>query len=159
WTTIRVANYRGKFDVEMVNPLALAASIRCPVFMVHGTADQLISAAHSEIIHAALGGEKEIWFVEGAGHARAVRLAKIQYCLQITKFLGANLSELKDYGSAAIAKSPIHPITNSPGPPPPSTRRSPDGESPTWRRVERASAADSGFRGPRAVPPVRLPRQ
>src|SRR5215467_5085106 len=89
WTTIRVANYRGKFDVETVNPLALAASIKCPVFMVHGTADELISAAHSEIIHAALGGEKQIWFVEGSGHARAVRQAKLEYCMRITRFFAA----------------------------------------------------------------------
>jgi len=96
WTTIRVANYRGKFDVETVNPLALAASIKCSVFMVHGTADELISAAHSEIIHASLGGEKQIWFVEGAGHARAVRRAKLEYCIHITRFFAASLSDLAD---------------------------------------------------------------
>jgi dipeptidyl aminopeptidase/acylaminoacyl peptidase len=96
WTTMRVANYRGNFDVELVNPLSLAASINCPVFMVHGTADELISAAHSEIIYGALGGEKGIWFVEGARHARAVRHSKIEYCLRITSFFGTNLAELKD---------------------------------------------------------------
>jgi dipeptidyl aminopeptidase/acylaminoacyl peptidase len=96
WTTIHVANYRGNFDVEMVNPLSLAASIKCPVFMVHGTADELISTAHSEIIYGALGGEKGIWFVEGARHARGVRHSKIEYCLRITSFFGANLTALKD---------------------------------------------------------------
>jgi len=94
WTTIRVANYRGKFDVEMVNPLSLAAGIKCPVFMVHGTADQLISTAHSESIYAALGcAEKEIWLVDGARHARAVRHSKLEYCRRIQKFFDHNLKE------------------------------------------------------------------
>src|SRR5262249_54412338 len=51
WTTIRVANYRGKFDVEMVDPLALAAQISSAVFIVHGTADQLIQPSHSISIY------------------------------------------------------------------------------------------------------------
>ncbi|MFY9556550.1 MAG: alpha/beta fold hydrolase [Blastocatellia bacterium] len=79
WTTIQVANYRGKFDVLSVDPLKLAAGITCPVYLVHGTADQLIATAHSENIYEALGGEKEIWFVEGARHARSIRHARKEY--------------------------------------------------------------------------------
>jgi dipeptidyl aminopeptidase/acylaminoacyl peptidase len=86
WTTIQVANYRGKFDVRTVDPLALAAQIKCPVYLVHGTADQLIPTAHSENIHAALGCEKEIWFVEGARHAKSVRLVKREYSDRLTRF-------------------------------------------------------------------------
>ena len=91
WTAIQVANYRGKFDVHSVDPGALAARIRCPVYLVHGTADQLISAAHSESIHAALGGEKEIWFVEGARHARSVRHVKREYSERLTRFFRERL--------------------------------------------------------------------
>ena len=86
WTTIQMANYRGKFDVHSVDPLALAAQIKCPVYLVHGTADQLIATAHSESIYAALGGEKEIWFVEGAGHARSIRFVKREYSERLTRF-------------------------------------------------------------------------
>lgn len=91
WTTIRVANYRGKFDVRMVDPLALAAQIKCPVFLVHGTADQLIATAHSESIHEALGGKKEVWFVEGARHARNIRHAKREYSDRLTRFFAETL--------------------------------------------------------------------
>ena len=93
WTTIRVANYRGKFDVEMVDPLALAARISNPVFVVHGTADQLIQPTHSISIYEALGGKKELWLVEGARHARAVRHVKHEYSRRITRFFNENLTK------------------------------------------------------------------
>lgn len=86
WTTLQVANYRGKFDVKTVDPLTLAAQIKCPVFLVHGTADQLISIAHSENIHEALGGEKALWIVKGARHARSVRHAKREYSERLARF-------------------------------------------------------------------------
>jgi uncharacterized protein len=91
WTTLQIANYRGKFDVKTVDPLALAARITCPVFLVHGTADQLISIAHSENIYEALGGEKDIWTVEGARHARSVRHAKREYSERLTRFFNEKL--------------------------------------------------------------------
>jgi len=93
WTTIRVANYRGKFDVEMVDPLALAAQITSPVFVVHGTADQLIEPSHSVSIYEALGGKKELWLVEGARHARAVSHVKNEYSERIRRFFRENLVE------------------------------------------------------------------
>ncbi|MFY9610492.1 MAG: alpha/beta fold hydrolase [Blastocatellia bacterium] len=92
WTTIRVANYRGKFDIETVNPLELAARIQCPVSLVHGTKDQLIATVHSAQIYDALGGDKEIWFVEGARHARSVRYSRTEYSDRLRKFFKKNLA-------------------------------------------------------------------
>lgn len=91
WTTIRVANYRGNFDLETVNPFELAAQIKCPVTLVHGTNDLMISTAHSEQIYAALGGEKQIWLVEGARHARAIRHARSEYGSRLTSFFNDKL--------------------------------------------------------------------
>lgn len=91
WPAIQVANYRGKFDIHSVDPLALAAEIKCPVYLVHGTADQLISTSHSESIYQALGGEKELWFVEGARHARSVRRAKKDYSERLVRFFTERL--------------------------------------------------------------------
>ena len=92
WTIIQVANYRGSFDVHSVDPLALAAQIKCPVYLVHGTADQVIDTAHSKSIHAVLGGEKEIWFVEGARHARSIRHARSDYSERLTRFFKERLN-------------------------------------------------------------------
>jgi dipeptidyl aminopeptidase/acylaminoacyl peptidase len=91
WTAVQVANYRGKFDIHAVEPLALAARIKCPVYLVHGTADQLIPTSHSESIHKALGGEKEIWLVEGARHARSIRHSKKEYSDRLTRFFTERL--------------------------------------------------------------------
>jgi dipeptidyl aminopeptidase/acylaminoacyl peptidase len=92
WATMQFANYRGRFDVRMVEPLRLASEIKCPVYIVHGTADQLIPVSHSQSIYDALGGKKEIWFVEGVRHARAARLAKREYSERITRFFKENLA-------------------------------------------------------------------
>jgi dipeptidyl aminopeptidase/acylaminoacyl peptidase len=91
WTSIQVASYRGKFDVYSVDPLALAGKISCPVYLVHGTADQLIATAHSENIYEALGSEKEIWFVEGARHARSIRHARREYSERLSRFFTEKL--------------------------------------------------------------------
>jgi dipeptidyl aminopeptidase/acylaminoacyl peptidase len=93
WSAIQVANYRGKFDVESVDPLKLAAQIKCPVFLVHGDQDELIAIEHSQDIHRALGGDKEIWIVEGARHAKSIRhrRAKREYAERLTKFFTEKL--------------------------------------------------------------------
>jgi alpha-beta hydrolase superfamily lysophospholipase len=91
--TIQVANYRGGFDVDTVDPLSVAAQIKCPVFIVHGTADQLIATEHSQNICDALGGKKELWLVEGTRHARAARHAKHEYSERIVRFFRENLTE------------------------------------------------------------------
>jgi fermentation-respiration switch protein FrsA (DUF1100 family) len=92
WTTLQVANYRGKFDVKMVDPLALATQIKCPVFLVHGTADDLISTSHSENIYEALSGKKDLWIVEGATHARIKRHSKQEYRERLINFFKEGLA-------------------------------------------------------------------
>jgi fermentation-respiration switch protein FrsA (DUF1100 family) len=99
WTTIQVAGYRGRFDVGMVDPLSLAAQIKCPVFIVHGTADQLIDTAHSQNIYDALGGEKQLWLVEGARHARAARHFKHEYSQRLIKFFDEQLNASEQVGT------------------------------------------------------------
>lgn len=91
WTTIQVANYRGKFDVLAVDPLALAARITCPVYLVHGMADQLIAPEHSKNIHDALSGEKHLWFIQGVRHARGARYAKRDYAERLVSFFTKTL--------------------------------------------------------------------
>jgi dipeptidyl aminopeptidase/acylaminoacyl peptidase len=93
WTSIQVANYRGKFDVESVDPLSLASRIKCPVYLIHGTADQLIATQHSQNIYETLGGDKELWVVEGARHARSIRHSRQEYSERLTRFFAEKLEE------------------------------------------------------------------
>ena len=96
WTARQMANYRGKFDVETIEPVALASQIKCPVFLLHGTADQLISTEHSLQIYDALQGDKELWIVEGIRHARAARHAKRDYRNRLTQFFRHHLMETRN---------------------------------------------------------------
>jgi dipeptidyl aminopeptidase/acylaminoacyl peptidase len=91
WTTKQVANYRGNFDIATIEPVAMAAKIQCPVFLIHGTADQLIATEHSQMIYDALTVEKELWIVNGIRHARAARHAKQEYSKRLTRFFKEKL--------------------------------------------------------------------
>lgn len=95
WTARQMANYRGNFEIQLIEPVALAAKITCPVYLVHGTADQLIAVSHSQEIHEALTAKKELWVVEGVRHARAARHAKREYRDRLIRFFSDNLAESK----------------------------------------------------------------
>lgn len=93
WTTTHIANYRGNFDIAAIEPVTLAAKIQCPVFLLHGTADQLISTEHSQAIYDALTVDKELWIVKGIRHARAARHAKQEYSQRLTRFFKEKLAQ------------------------------------------------------------------
>lgn len=91
----QVANYRGKFNIDEVDPLRLAAQIKSPVYLVHGTADQMIPVAHSQVIHDALGCKKDLWIVEGARHAKSVKHkpSKQEYAIRLISFFREHLGQ------------------------------------------------------------------
>ena len=94
WSTIQMANYRGKFDVNNVNPLDICTQIKCPVYLVHGTGDELIDIEHSKNIYDALVCEnKQVWLVEGARHARSIRSAKAEYRKRLIDFFETTLAK------------------------------------------------------------------
>jgi alpha-beta hydrolase superfamily lysophospholipase len=107
WATMQMAAYRGGFDAKGIAPLTLAGEIKCPVFLVHGSADRLIDVAHSKDIFKALGCAKQLWIVEGARHTRAARFAKCVYSERITQFfleaLGDNDSNSSETNSGMVA--------------------------------------------------------
>jgi dipeptidyl aminopeptidase/acylaminoacyl peptidase len=90
-----VANYRGKFNIDEVDPLRLAAQIKSPVYLVHGTADQTIPVSHSQVIHDALGCKKDLWIVEGARHAKSVKHkpSKNEYAARLVNFFREHLGQ------------------------------------------------------------------
>ncbi|MEW6130125.1 MAG: alpha/beta fold hydrolase [Acidobacteriota bacterium] len=93
WTARQWANYRGSFDIEAIEPVALAPQIKCPVYLVHGTGDELIAVRHSQEIYEALTIEKELWIVDGVRHAKAARHAKHDYRERLLKFFKTKLAK------------------------------------------------------------------
>ncbi len=93
WTARHMANYRGNFEIQAIEPVALAGKIKCPVYLIHGTSDQLIAVTHSREIYDALTAQKELWVVEGVRHAKAARHAKREYRERLIRFFNDNLAK------------------------------------------------------------------
>lgn len=67
-----IAERRGRFRVDDVNPARAAASIAVPVFLVHGEADRETPPAHSRRVFEALAGPRRFELVPGAGHSQSL---------------------------------------------------------------------------------------
>lgn len=67
-----------------------------PVLFVHGTADQVIPDHHSQWLYDAAKEPKEIWKVEGGGHAEAFIGQKAEWREKLVKFFKKTLGYGKD---------------------------------------------------------------
>ena len=70
---LRVAEKRGRFEVDQASPMAAAPSISVPVFVIHGGEDHATPPAHARRIYDSLAGPKRLLLVPGAGHNHALR--------------------------------------------------------------------------------------
>jgi fermentation-respiration switch protein FrsA (DUF1100 family) len=60
--------------------------IRCPLFVIHGTLDNVISIRHGRKLFAAYTGPKRYWWVEGAGHNDLFEIAQAEYLKKLQEF-------------------------------------------------------------------------
>jgi uncharacterized protein len=72
---LRIAEQKGRFEVRAVSPERAAAGITAPVLLVHGANDVETRPEHSQRIFEALGREKRLIVVPGAGHNATLRPA------------------------------------------------------------------------------------
>jgi hypothetical protein len=68
----KLAEKEGSFKVDDVSPVAAAARIQAPVFLIHGKADKDTPPWHSEAVYKALAGPKRLLLVPGAVHNNAL---------------------------------------------------------------------------------------
>jgi uncharacterized protein len=73
---IALAEDRGAFDIDQVSPEKAAESIKAPVLLIHGAADDETSPSHSERVLDALAGPKRFILVERAGHSQSLSDAR-----------------------------------------------------------------------------------
>lgn len=78
----------GGFDPDDVSPEKAVASRAFPVLLICGTTDHRIPCRHAERIYKAARGPKELWIVEGAGHADAFGRAPAEYERRVIDFFG-----------------------------------------------------------------------
>jgi uncharacterized protein len=76
----------GGFDPDGVSPEKAVAERPFAVLLICGTADHRIPCRHAERIYAAARGPKELWIVQGAGHASALGHAPAEYERRVIDF-------------------------------------------------------------------------
>ena len=64
---------------ERYESIKKISDIHCPVFVIHGSADQLIPVSEGRALYEAANDPKNLWIVEGAGHNNVALRAGGEY--------------------------------------------------------------------------------
>ena len=78
---------RGGYDLRDASPLGAVAASGIPTLFIHGDEDRMIDVNMSYALFEAAACEKELFIVEGAGHAQAQDKAPDVYYGRIGEFL------------------------------------------------------------------------
>ena len=76
----------GGFDPDDVSPQKAVAQRPFPVLLICGTDDHRIPCRHAREIYKAAAGPKELWILQGAGHASALGQAPAEYENRVVSF-------------------------------------------------------------------------
>ena len=74
------------FPIEKDSPVSIAANIRVPVLLFHGTEDSLVPSSMSENVYDRVRSPKRICLIEGAKHCCAYNDAPEKYSSEIDRF-------------------------------------------------------------------------
>jgi pimeloyl-ACP methyl ester carboxylesterase len=77
----------GGFDPSDVSPQKAVAARPFAVLLICGTLDRTIPCRHAERIYRAARGPRELWIVQGAGHASALGRDPAGYEQRVIDFL------------------------------------------------------------------------
>jgi fermentation-respiration switch protein FrsA (DUF1100 family) len=80
------------FKANLVSPLEAVKNIHVPVFVLHGTADNLIASRYSEQVFAAANEPKELWLIAGAKHNDMAEVGGEEYERRVLGFIERVLS-------------------------------------------------------------------
>jgi alpha-beta hydrolase superfamily lysophospholipase len=79
----------GGFDPDEVSPEKAVAARPFPVLLICGTDDHRIPCRHAERIYRSAAGPRQLWIVQGAGHAAALGRAPHEYEDHVTGFFAS----------------------------------------------------------------------
>ncbi len=82
---------RGGYNLKDASPLRAVAASDIPTLFIHGDEDRMIDVGMSYELYETASCEKELFIVEGAGHAQAQDKDPEEYYGKIKKFLGRYL--------------------------------------------------------------------
>ncbi len=81
------------FQTEVYDSVSKISSIHSPIFVIHGTHDELIPIAEGKALFEKAGPPKQSWWVEGAGHNDVSMTARAEYGRRLRAWLD-EVSEL-----------------------------------------------------------------
>jgi fermentation-respiration switch protein FrsA (DUF1100 family) len=76
----------GGFDPDQGSPEKAVVQRPFPVLLICGTNDHRIPCRHAEAVYEAATGPKQLWIVQGAGHASALGHAPAEYENRVVSF-------------------------------------------------------------------------
>jgi len=89
---IKRSEYLAHFKANAVSPLAAVQGVHVPLFVLHGTADELIRPVYSEAVWAQANDPKELWLLQGARHSDMVEVGGDEYRRRVMGFLEEHLA-------------------------------------------------------------------
>ena len=85
--TIRKAEGIANFSIEETAAFKLIREVNCPVFLAHGTADWYVPFSSAETLYANVSSTKQLYRIEGAGHASMFSAGGAELRHAIVEFL------------------------------------------------------------------------
>ena len=79
------------FKASAVSPLDAVKDVHVPLFIIHGTADNLIKHTYSEMLYQNTDHPKELWLIQGAKHNNMAEVGGVEYERRILEFFDKNL--------------------------------------------------------------------
>jgi dipeptidyl aminopeptidase/acylaminoacyl peptidase len=83
---IKRSEYLANFTANDVAPVEAVRNIRVPIFLLHGTEDNLIKHDYSQQVFVAANEPKELWLIEGARHHDMMEVGGEEYRHRICEF-------------------------------------------------------------------------
>jgi alpha-beta hydrolase superfamily lysophospholipase len=83
---IKRSEYLARFKANDVSPVDAVKYIRVPIFLLHGTEDNLIKHDYSQQVFAAANEPKQLWLIKGARHHDMMEVGGEEYTTRICDF-------------------------------------------------------------------------
>jgi alpha-beta hydrolase superfamily lysophospholipase len=88
---IKRSEYMAHFKANSVSPLDAVRNINVPLFILHGTVDNLIAHKYSQMIFDNAHPPKELWLIQGAKHNDMTAVGGKEYTRRILGFFDESL--------------------------------------------------------------------
>jgi uncharacterized protein len=88
---IKRSEHIAHFKASAVSPVDAVKGIHVPIFILHGTADDLINYHYSELLFENAVQPKELWLIRGARHNDMAEVGGEEYKRRIVEFFRKNL--------------------------------------------------------------------